>query len=84
MKKHTVITALILGLIFVGSQAFAQTVNYKISVTVPAIVGFNVPADDAADEPIELAQLNLNNWDVTKEEVLRNDERVILQTITVK
>ncbi len=63
----------------------AQTVTYKISVTIPAIIGFNMPP---YDDPLTLHHTprvaDQHHFDMIEEEVEHFGELVLLRTIVVK
>lgn len=64
-----------------GQTAKADTVNYFISVTIPAIPGFNVAPFDAGSPRGQLTVVNDQGLDQFEEEVFRNNRRVILKTL---
>lgn len=71
-------------LLAVSPFATAQTVTYELSVTIPAIPGFNVPP---FEEPKQ-AQLERSRspygLELTEEDVLRGSYQVLLRTYVVR
>ncbi|MGE0267534.1 MAG: hypothetical protein AB7S78_03625 [Candidatus Omnitrophota bacterium] len=69
-------------MVTVRHTAKADTVTYFISVTIPAIPGFNVPP---FDNPSARAQHTLNyaehGFDLLEEEVVRDNQTVLLKTL---
>lgn len=77
------ISFLIFLAVFVAAQlAMANSVTYRVSATIPAIVGVNVfPEKELADDTAAQAQASLEKQVI---EVVRNNERVLLETFTAK
>jgi len=75
MKKLLLLT--ITGVVLGAGLVGAQTESYHISVTIPAIVGFNVP------DPRTAAAFETTNTPLEKifEPGIRNNEPIILETI---
>ena len=73
----TLITALFPSLLFAG---VSQSQSFRLSVTLPAVVGQNVfPQGQSIGSP-DLK----SKQDIITEETLVDDKRVVLQTIVLK
>jgi len=85
MKKISSIIPVLIVLSFAFIPlAFAQTVTYTISVTIPEIPGVNVPPfteDQQQQREILLAKANLESY---TDEVTRDNRRVTRKTIVPK
>lgn len=90
MNRPLCILSVFCAVVLGALPGYANTVTYKISVTVPAIVGVNVPAENtpataAAEAPVQLAQTTETGyWDVTTQDAVRQNEHILLRSITVK
>ena len=87
MTRYFLNLGLICGLLLIStSTSGANTVTYKISVTIPAIIGFNVPAEAPQNfDTLQLAKaIDPNLWDITTIEAVRGEEEILLRTITAK
>ncbi len=77
---------ILLGLLIapaIVQAAVSAQVAYKISVTIPAIVGFNLK--DPISEELALDQTGKNPAnDILIEETVRDNQPIILRTITPK
>jgi hypothetical protein len=67
----------------------ANSVSYHLSVTIPAIVGFNLPPFEYERVKAEKASqtdvtTDAKNIDTITEEVIRDNQIVILRTIVAK
>ena len=62
-------------------HVYAATASFKISITIPAVVGLNVPPYDT--EGIN-AQMNEGLRETMTEEIWRDNQRVILKTTVTK
>lgn len=69
-------------LVSVTQTAKADTVTYFISVTIPAIPGVNVgPFDDRSVRGQLAANNSPQDLDLVEEEVIRGNQRFILNTL---
>jgi len=69
-------------LMLTTGPVLANSVTYKISVTIPAIVGVNVPP---FEEPYkQLRETQNGQLDTIIEEAVRNNRMVTLKTIVEK
>ena len=69
------------------SRSYAQTKDFHVSVTVPAIPGFNVPEIPTDIKELEEAQIHearLRDWQIIEEHIWRDNQEILLKTITVK
>jgi len=87
MKSIKFLT-LILSIVALSSSwayAGSNSRSYKVSVTIPAFVGINVPDPNkvSLDTSIELGS-EIKNQDITIQEIVRDNERVIAKSITVR
>ena len=80
--KKLILTWVLTAVLGTG-LAYANSVTYQISATIPAIIGVNVPVEEALGrEDLEvLAQQSLDRQ-VT--ELTRNNERIVLETFVPK
>lgn len=83
MKKIAEILVVVLvSLMAQISQAgLSQTQSYRVSVTIPAVVGLNVPSPQ---ETIAIHKSKDRTYDITREQTVRNHRPVILETIVLK
>ena len=79
-RKYAVLL-LILHLVFTPLVSFGESVTFKLSATIPAIPGVNVPPFNTPGQIIPDAD---NAWDTSQEEVWNAGEKVVLVTILEK
>jgi hypothetical protein len=87
--KIFVASVLGLGLMVSPLPSWASSVTYQISVTIPAIIGFNLPPFEyeraKAEKKAETdVTTDAQNIDTITEEVMRDNQIVILKTIVAK
>lgn len=78
------ISYLALACLLLQTPAFANSVTYTISVTIPAIVGVNVHPLPSMDTALSFAENGQFFWDVNFEEIWRGEEKLLVQSITEK
>ncbi|MBN2121272.1 MAG: hypothetical protein JW734_09510 [Candidatus Omnitrophica bacterium] len=93
MKKYFLLTLslviFILGLSQLKLEA-SSSASFKISVTIPHIVGVNIPRSQAHTEEIKKEAVNEENIqlncekEVTVEEIIRDGQPIILETVVLK
>ena len=79
MKKFTVLLTVVT--VFLGAQlVHANSVTYRISAEIPAIIGVNV-ADHTIQENAAF-QTTGTTLETQIQQIVRNDQPILLETVT--
>lgn len=71
-------------LITTAPIATAQTVQYRLSVTIPAIPGVNVPPFEEERDPTLALSHPYNGLEMIEEHIRRGDHDILLRTYVVR
>lgn len=84
MKKITLVSIvawfLLFNLPFTVYAGVSATQSFKVSVTLPAVIGLNVPGDNLAIQKFGAT----SEENIIKEETSREGQPIILETIVLK
>ena len=75
-------TTLIVSFLIIAqaSAVWAESKTFKVSVTIPAIIGLNVFAPGSLNGA---QALNAPSWTVVEQRMVRNDKEVIVRSIVM-
>ncbi len=87
--KKVFIVLVVLGLVLLPTFCLAGgsfTGNFRISMTIPAIIGVNVPDPNAPKPPLILAENVVSSMEtqLTEMMVVRENQNIHLQTLVVR
>ncbi|MBF0478215.1 MAG: hypothetical protein HQL26_01905 [Candidatus Omnitrophica bacterium] len=83
MKKILFIFLMVIG----ASYAWAETQSFNISLTIPAIIGVNVPMPTYSPTADTLKQNTENNnasQQISTESIFKDGQQTIIKTVMVK
>lgn len=72
---------LLLSISTLSYAGVSQTQSYRVSLTIPAVVGLNVGVEPSANLG---TSKDLKNQEIIKERIVRNNTPIILETIVLK
>jgi hypothetical protein len=79
--KTLILMATIIAQASVALAQVSQSQTFKISVTLPAIIGLNISADSSSLS--DLAR-KATTWPVVEQRVVRNKKAIMLRTVTMR